>query len=44
MGEKMDAYRNLVGNAEEIISLGRIRRKGRIILKWIREIGWGGED
>jgi hypothetical protein len=36
MGEKMDAYRNLVGNSEEIISLGRIRRK-RTILNWILE-------
>jgi hypothetical protein len=35
MGEKRNAYRILVGNPEGKRPLGRPRRRGRIILKWI---------
>jgi hypothetical protein len=35
MGEKRGAYRILVGRPEERRPLGRSRRNGRIILKWI---------
>jgi hypothetical protein len=37
MGEKRNAYRVLVGKPEENRPLGRPRRNGWIILKWILE-------
>jgi hypothetical protein len=37
MGEKRNAYRILVGKPEENRPLGRQRRRGWTILKWILE-------
>jgi hypothetical protein len=42
-GEKMDAYRILVGKPEGKRPPGRPRRSGWIILKWILDrMGWYG--
>jgi hypothetical protein len=43
MGEKMNAYRILVGKPEGKRPLGRSRRRWAEITKMdLREIGWGG--
>jgi hypothetical protein len=45
MGEKMNAYRRLVGNPEGKRPLGRPRRKWIDNIKMnLREIGWDGTD
>jgi hypothetical protein len=45
MGEKRNAYRILVGNAEGKRSLGRRRRRWVDNIKMgLREIGWDGMD
>jgi hypothetical protein len=45
MGEKMNAYRLLVGNPEGKRSLGRPKRRWvDNIEKNFREIGWDGMD
>jgi hypothetical protein len=45
MGEKINAYRLLVGKPEKMRSLGRPRRRwvGNIKID-LSEIGWGGVD
>jgi hypothetical protein len=44
MGERRGAYRALVGKPEGRRPLGRPRRNGRIILKWIFErLGVGAQ-
>jgi hypothetical protein len=35
MGDRSGIYRDLVGKTEEKRPLGRPRRRGRIILRWI---------
>jgi hypothetical protein len=44
--EKSNAYRILVGKSGGKRPLGRLRRRGWIILKWILEnrMGWCGLD
>jgi hypothetical protein len=45
MGEKMNAYRILVGNPEEKRPLGRPRRRWMDNIKMdLREIGWDDMD
>jgi hypothetical protein len=45
MGEKRNAYRDLVGKPKRKRPLEDLDVGGRITLKWIlREIGWGGMD
>jgi hypothetical protein len=44
MGKKKNAYRILVGKPEGKRPLERPSVGGRVILKWILEIGWGGMD
>jgi hypothetical protein len=45
MGEKMNAYRILVGNPEGKRPLGRPRRRWVDSIKmYLREIGWDGMD
>jgi hypothetical protein len=45
MGEKMNAYRMLVGKPEGKRPLGRPRRRNEDNIRMdLREIGWGGMD
>jgi hypothetical protein len=44
MGQKRNAYRNLVGEAEGKRPLGRPRHRWEDMRMGYREVGWGGMD